>query len=721
MFKPFFCLTSLFLMFGLAGGASAGLLAHWQFDDGSGTTAQDSSGNGHAGALRGDPTWVAGVIGSGALSLDGSDGLVEVGHDESLSLTNALSITAWVKLNDLGTYYFLLCKQPSGTARDNYPGNYEFRTEITSGALQFGHQQTEAEQYTFYTSTAHIAAGQWRHVAVSVTKGGLVEFYVDGVAAGSSAQTTNFGVLNTQPVRIGGRKDGYSFFNGLLDDVYLYDQALSAGQVQKQFEGVPPTFTVARNPSPADGAVHKDTWITLGWSPGDAAASHDVYMGDNFNDVNDGAAGAFRGNQATTFFVAGFPGFAYPDGLAPGTRYYWRIDEVEADGTTVHKGNIWSFSVPPRTAYDPIPADGAEVADPNAVTLSWTPGFGSKLHSVFFGDDFDVVNAAVGGPPQGLTNYNPGPLELGKVYHWRIDEFDGAQTYKGNVWSFAMPGAAGNPQPANGAGDVGMNAVLSWSPADNAASHRIYLGTDEQAVRNADTGSPEYKGSVTLGAESYVAGLLEPDTGYFWRVDKVDGQGNAAKGLVWSFTTGAFLLVDDFEGYTDDDAAGQAIWQSWIDGFGVADNGSQVGNVMPPYAEQVIVHGGSQSMPLIYDNTAGVTNSETAMTLTGVRDWTAGGVDTLVIWFKGRVDNADEPLYAGIANTGGALAVVVHADVSAARIRGWTKWAIPLQSFSNQGIDLTSVDKIAIGLGTRGNPAASGGAGKMHFDDISLY
>jgi len=713
-------LACFVLVLGLVGNASAGLLAYWEFDDGSGTTALDSSGNGHSGTLLGDPQWVTGVIGSGALSFDGSDGLVEAGHDESLSLTDALTITTWVKLNDLSTYYFLVCKQPSGTARDNYPGNYEFRTESGTGELQFGHQEAEGEQYTFYDSTTAITAGQWYHVAVVVTNGGLVEFYIDGIAAGSAPQSSNFGVLNEEPVRIGGRKDGYSFFNGFLDDVYIYDRALSAVQVQKHFEGIPPSFLIAQNPDPADGALHEDTWVTLSWSAGDSVASHDVYLGDSFDDVSEGTGETFRVNQTGTFYVVGFPGFAYPDGLVPGTTYYWRIDEVESDGTTKYKGDVWSFSVPPKTAYNPDPADGAEFVDPN-VELRWTEGFGAKLHTVYFGADFDDVRNASGGAPQGVTIYVPGPLELEKVYYWRVDEFDALTTHKGDVWSFTTPGAVGNPKPSNGSTDVGMNTTLSWTPADSAASHELYFGMDEGAVRNADTGSPEYKGSKTLGAEDYDPGLLDPDTAYCWRVDEVDAQGNTSKGPIWSFTTGHFLIVDDFESYTDDDAAGKAIWQSWIDGFGVADNGAQVGYLMPPYTEQEIVHGGLQSMPLLYNNIDGVTNSEASTTLTGGRDWTLSGVSMLVIWFRGRVDNAPDPLYAAVANAGGSSAVVAHEDANAARARGWTRWAIPLQGFAEQGIDLTNVDKLAIGLGTQGDPAASGGLGKIHFDDISLY
>ena len=176
-----------------------------------------------------------------------------------------------------------------------------------------------------------------------------------------------------------------------------------------------PKFS-AYDPSPANGAILPDTWVSLGWTAGDTAATHDVYFSDNFDDVNDGTGDAFRGNQAAAFFVVGFPGFPYPDGLVPGTTYYWRIDEIEADGTTLHKGNVWSFTVPPKVAYAPVPSDGSEGAD-LGVKLSWTAGFGAKLHTVYLGDNFDDVNNAAGGPPQGSTTYTPASLKLAKTYY----------------------------------------------------------------------------------------------------------------------------------------------------------------------------------------------------------------------------------------------------------------------------------------------------------------
>ncbi len=190
----------------------------------------------------------------------------------------------------------------------------------------------------------------------------------------------------------------------------------------------------ATEPTPADGTLLEDVWVSLLWAPGTSAVSHDVYFGDNFADVESGAESAFQGNQASTMFIAGFPGFPYPDGLVPGTTYYWRVDGVEADGTTV-TGEVWSFLVPAKTAYNPSPADGGKYVDPDVV-LSWTEGYSAKLHTVYFGENFDDVNNATEGFPQAALTYTPDTLEMDKTYYWRVDEFDIVETHKGNVWKF---------------------------------------------------------------------------------------------------------------------------------------------------------------------------------------------------------------------------------------------------------------------------------------------
>jgi hypothetical protein len=479
-------------------------------------------------------------------------------------------------------------------------------------------------------------------------------------------------------------------------------------------------FTSKRaiGPSPANGVYIDDTWVSLIWVPGETAVSHDVYLGENFADVEAGTGDTFQGNQTLTEYTLGFPGFPYPDGLVPGTTYYWRIDEVEADGATKHKGFVWSFTVPPRTAYFPDPADGAEQVDTD-VRLSWTEGFGSKLHYVYFGDNFDEVNNAAGGLPHGDATYTPGTLKLAETYYWRIDEFDAIDTYKGDVWSFTTQGAVGSPDPANGAVDITQTPILTWTPGVYAASHQVYFGNDQSAVRNADTGSPEYKGTGDLGSESYEPEKLEWNTTYYWRIDEANNTNPDSPwtGNVWSFTTANFLIVDDFESYNDLDPAdpdSNRIFNTWIDGYDDPTNGSLVGYDAPPFAEQTIVHSGNQSMPLFYDNSVGY--SEATLTLTYPRDWTEKGVNMLTIWFRGDSDNAAETLYVALNGN----AIVTNDNPDAAQITTWTQWSIPLQAFADQGVNLANVNTISLGLGNKNNPVA-GGSGTMYFDDIRLY
>jgi len=697
----------------LAGSVQAAdpdLVAHWRFDETSGTTAVDASGNGHDGTFMGDPQWVSGKLGN-ALEFDGSGDYLDCGASPDFEIPVNITIACWIKVNVFDKSW-----QAIMTTSDS---SWRVHRSSTTNNIAWG---TSGLNPTDLTGTTDVSTGDWFHVGC-VYDGAQKLLYINGALDASSNSTGNI-TTSTMPVYIGENSGATGrFWDGLIDDIRIYKRALTETEILGVMTGGGAEYPLASGPDPADGAIHEDTWVSLSWREGDYAVSHDVYLGEDLDEVSNATPDSdiYRGNQETTFYVAGFPGFAYPEGLVPGTTYYWRIDEVnDANVASPWKGDVWSFSIPPKTAYNPDPADGAESVDPDAAILSWTAGFEAKLHTVFFGDDYDTVNDAVAGIPSGLTTYRPGPLELEKVYYWRIDEFDGLATYKGDVWSFTTPGAVGNPNPAYDATDVGMNATLSWTPSDSAASHELYFGMDKETVRTASAGSPEYAGSKALGAESHDPGLLEPDTTYYWRVDEVDAQGNTAKGPLWIFTTGTFLLVDDFEGYTDDDAAGEAIWQTWIDGFGVADNGAQAGNLVPPYAEQTIVHGGAQSMPLFYVNEAGVTNSEAAKTLTAPRDWTLAGVAELSLWYRGRSDNAADPLYVAVSNASGAPAVVANDDTAAATIIEWAEWRIPLQGIADLGINLGNVDKIAVGLGSKGG-ASVGGSGTMYIDDIRLY
>jgi len=715
-------LFSLILLLGLAAVSSADLVAYWPMDEGIGVITPDKSGNGLDGTLVGSPSFAAGVFGP-AIQLDSSNTqYVDCGTDPAFDITEQLTVAAWIKMDHVTD------RQPIVNKEGDEVRGVGYRVE-EGGIVHVQLYKTGGDVKTDLNSTVSLEADRWYHLAFTYEFVGdgssITRLYIDGEEHISTDATVGPLATNTQIQEIGRYvwSGSYQkFFNGFIDDVMIFNHVLSAGEIQGIMNGVGGGFPLASSPDPRDGALHEDTWVTLSWRAGDFAVSHDVYLGDNSDDVNEGTGEMFRGNQTATFYVAGFPGFAYPDGLVPGTTYYWRIDEVnDTEPNSPWKGDVWSFSIPPKTAYFPGPADGAESVDLN-VELSWTGGFGSKLHTVYFGDNFDDVANAVGGLPQGTTTYTPGTLKMAKTYYWRVDEFDIVETHKGEVWSFTTEGAVASLKPANGAVDVKQTQILTFSPSVFAASHQIYFGTDKDAVKNADTGSPEYKGTRDLGAESYDPGMLEWDVTYYWRVDEVNNVNADSPwtGILWSFTTADFLIVDDFESYNDidpPDPESNRIFEAWLDGYGIPTNGALVGNDLPPYAEQSIVHGGNQSMPLYYDNSVG--NSEATHTLTYPRDWTEKGVNTLTIWFRGDSDNAAETLYVALNGS----AVVNHDNPGAAQITTWTEWNIDLSApggFADQGVNLANVNTIALGLGNRNNPVA-GGSGTMYFDDIRLY
>ncbi|MHC4494782.1 MAG: LamG domain-containing protein [Planctomycetota bacterium] len=687
------------LSLALTNTTDADLVGRWRFDEGSGTTAYDSSGNGNDGTLVGGATWAAGRFGGG-IELDGTSGYVSV-PDFELT-TDSVTFAIWLNGWKGGDWAPLISSRVVGQCEMIF-GNDD--------TLRYVWNNDSSDTWG-WTGGPVIPEDTWAMLAVTIDPDRAVAYvYTD---AGGLTQTTN-AIAHIEET-VGALQIGYSYdpryIRGIIDEAAVYDHALTEDEIMAvvKGEGLPH----ALGPNPADGSVIMDTWVTLSWRPGDYTVSHDVYLSDNLDDVSNGTGDTFRGNQDSTMFICGFPGFAYPDGLVPGTTYYWRIDEVnDTEPNSPWKGDVWSFSIPPKTAYNPDPADGAEFVDPNAV-FTWTGGFGAKLHTVYMGTNFDDVNNAAGGMPLGSTSYSPGPLESEKVYYWRVDEFDAFETHKGDVWAFTTPGAVGNPQPANGAVDVQMIATLSWTAADNAASHELYFGADADAVKNATTASPEYIGPKALGAESYDPGGLAWDSSYAWRVDEVYPDGTI-KGLVWSFATASFILVDDFESYNDidpPDPNSNRIFDKWIDGFGTTDNGALVGNDLPPYAEQTIVHGGAQSMIYRYDNAN--KTSEATMTLVYPRDWTEEGVTKLSLWFRGVSGNSVDRMFVILGN-----AVVYHDDAAATQTTGWTEWVIDLAAFA--GVDLTNVGSIAIGFGTKDSPAADGGTGTMYFDDIRLY
>jgi len=263
----------------------------------------------------------------------------------------------------------------------------------------------------------------------------------------------------------------------------------------------------AYDPVPEDGAIYTETWVSAAWTPGDNAVSHDVYFSDNFDDVNDGAADAFAGNQATASLIAGFIGFPFPDGLVPGTTYYWRVDEVEADGTT-NIGNVWSFWVPPKKAYDPSPPDGTEFVM-TEVELSWTPGFGAKLHAVYFGENIQDVDNAEGAVAQTATTFTPaGPLEMDKTYYWRVDELNPPDTLKGDVWSFSTVPDIPVADP---------NLLCWWTFDEGAGSTAVDSSGHDHHGTFAGPTMPTWVPGIAGGALEFAGDgdhVIDPDADY---------------------------------------------------------------------------------------------------------------------------------------------------------------------------------------------------------------
>ncbi|HEC03559.1 MAG TPA: LamG domain-containing protein [Phycisphaerales bacterium] len=702
MSRELVCLMSFVLVLSITGNASADLVAHWRLDEGSGNTVYDSGTSGNNGTFEGNPRWVAGYYG-GAVEFDGVDDNIDCGNDDSLDITAEITLSAWINMAQrpaVDAWYTIPWKE---NAYSMYL--YGVDNTLTTLCADFWLDTGRADIWD--GPDTDVPPNEWTYIAVTFN-GTDFEFYVNGELDHTANQpgTIEIGEINFLFTQAG------SNFAGLIDDVRLYDHALTLEEILAAMEGGE-EYPYALSPAPKDGALYPDTWANLSWRAGDYAASHDVYLGDNFEDVDAGAEGTFQGNQAATSLTIGFPGFPYPDGLVPGTTYYWRIDEInDAEPNSPWKGNVWSFLVPPRTAYSPDPPDGAEFVDLDA-TFTWTGGFRAKLHTAYIGNSFDEVSNAAGGAPLASNSFSPGPLEPEKVYYWRIDESDPPFTYKGDVWSFTTPGAVGNPQPANGAVDVQMIETLSWTAADSATSHELYFGADADAVRNATTTSPEYIGPRALGAESYDPGGLAWDSSYAWRVDEVYPDGTV-KGLVWTFATADFILVDDFESYNDidpPDPNSNTIYSSWIDGYEIPTNGAITSEEMPPYAEQTMVHGGAQSMKYLYDTNLII--CESTLKLVYPKDWTAEAVTKLILWFRGNSGNAADRMYVALNET----AVVYHDDASATQLSGWNEWVIDLAAF---GVDLANVNTITIGIGTKDSLAA-GGTGTMYFDDIRLY
>ena len=188
------------------------------------------------------------------------------------------------------------------------------------------------------------------------------------------------------------------------------------------------TFATASGPKPANGALAV-TAPLFQWAPGDGARFHDIYVGTT---PDLGAANLVQPRSPLAMYW-------YPQPLTPGTTYYWRVDEIEADGVTIHTGDVWSFTTQALTAYHPDPADGATDVSPTS-TLVWLPGQAVVQHHLYFSADVEAVRQGSAAADKGELkdpSFAPGALGTLATYYWRVDEIVAGDAPRvGTVWSF---------------------------------------------------------------------------------------------------------------------------------------------------------------------------------------------------------------------------------------------------------------------------------------------
>jgi len=685
---------------------ATGLLVHYTLDDADldGGMVRDVSGSGNNGTLIGTDvvTGVAGVINE-AFEFPGNStrncvqlaaGVAPVGKTPRTFCMwfNQYQIQGQSKMFGYGL-------RSAGNAMDVAVEVGGIRIYHWGGNILYGGQ--------FDFGGADVG---FHHLAVRVNEGAQtfedVDVFINGqqqvIDSGAATVAIDTG---DSPV-VFGCGENNAAFTGLLDEIYVYDRALTQEEIELVMVGKP--LGLPFDPLPADGATDVPRDGMLNWAPGEYAAQHDVYLGTDFDDVN-GATPAdpsYQGRQDVNRFDTGR--------LTLGETYYWRIDEVNSPpDSTVYKGPIWDFQVEPVSYAVPLGTVSATASsatqeqDPdNTVNGSgldendrhsnrqehmWlTDGTDAaswiqfefqqvlKLDKVHVWNHNSQTEAILGfGIKEALIAYSTDGetwSELGTV---TLAQAAGAQDYPGAAVSlngivarfvritglsnysmlglpqkglaevrfYSIPVLAGEPIPADGSTSDGVDVVLGWRAGREAVEHEVVFSTNEQDVIDGSAVA------ATVDETSYDPGTLDLGTAYFWKINEMNDLGTppSYEGNLWSFTTPDHLMVDDMERYRAEE--GLRIWEHWFDGFdNPNENGSVVGN--NDDAEKTIVYEGSQSLPMTYNNTTAPTSEATRYFDTAV-DLTQGNPESLKLQVRGDapdfVENADDTLTVGAA------------------------------------------------------------------------
>ena len=451
---------------------TTGKLETWlTFDEGAGDTAYDSSGNDRDCSLKIGEAWTSGQP-DGALDLTGT-GDYAIINNTNLLMPNAITVAVWLKFNSTSPQ-FVMYKGGGAWGLQKWPGR----------CMQFYCVGLSPNNQV--NGTIPVDDGQWHHVA-AVYDGLSFHLYVDGVldtsaeATGRPDQYTS----HTYNFWLGDGPDSTGYeFDGFVGEVRIYSYALSAAQISEVYENSLDS-NLAWNPGPHHNAQDIAVDADLSWSPGEDAVTHEVYFGTDY-------------------------------------------DLVNGSGPVLLEGDIDGNGV-------------LDVTDLTTLAQEWLGGTG--LSDLDDSGEVDLLDYALVVHDWGqysafrgstdATSFDPGPLDGGRTYYWRIDEVGDSGTRKGKVWQFtATPLTAWNPSPGNDAIVLDLDTNLAWSVGLGAVSHNVYFGTDYDAVSSATVFSPECKGNHS--ASNFEPGLLALDTPYYWRIDERDGD-TVHKGQIWSF------------------------------------------------------------------------------------------------------------------------------------------------------------------------------------------
>ncbi|MHC4326299.1 MAG: LamG domain-containing protein, partial [Planctomycetota bacterium] len=498
------------------------LVGWWKFDEGSGVNVLDGSGHGNHGTLKGDPQWVMGPDGD-ALEFDGVDDWVEVPHAAILTVDNEVTVMAWINterhIGPTGDDW-------QGIMSKGNPRSYSLYTQV-SGVLHFSTAGVGS------LSSGSVPLNEWVHVCAMVIDGAH-QYYINGEDAGTSGTGIVLpGAADSATVRIGNARDANREFLGMIDDVRIFNRALTQDEVKQLMQGDP---TLSWGPSPA----HRSTpdiynATSLSWSPGDKAEQHDVYFGTDKTAVNDAdttTADIYRGRQATTSYNP-------PEKIEwGGGPYFWRIDEYNTDGTT-SKGNVWSFTVADFILVDDFEDyDGIE----NQIWFSWLDGLGygtpgsagyyegngtgsavgnentaSYMEETIVNGDFQSMPISYDNNQQGYAMYSEVELTLTSPRDWTQQDL--AEL---SLWFRGYPASTGSFTEAP-AGTYTMTATGDdiWYSADQfhyAFKTLTGTGSIEAKVISVDNTDPWAKAGVmireTLDVDSkFAAVYITPGNG----------------------------------------------------------------------------------------------------------------------------------------------------------------------------------------------------------------